>query len=201
MSEWWTALTGLEKIFVGLALPFSILTVIQLILELLGLGADHGSFDGDSSQGLDSFSIDHDAGGFFDHFTFFSVRNLIYFFMMFGWTGLACSKGELPIWLSIIIAIFAGLLTMIILGWIFYTFSKLTESGNTKITSAVGKVGTVYISVPEKRSGTGVIQLVMQGATQEINAMTDGEKIDVNKSVKVTEILDGNIALVARLEG
>jgi hypothetical protein len=200
MSEWWTALTGIEKIFVALALPFSILTVIQLVLELLGLNTDHGGFDGDASQGIDTFSIDHDTGGFVDHFTFFSVRNLIYFFMMFGWTGLACSKGDLPMWLSIIIAIVAGLLTMIILGWIFFSFNKLNESGNTNITSAVGQVGTVYISVPEKRNGTGVIQLVIQGATQEINAMTDGDKIEANKSVKVTEILNGNIALVARLE-
>jgi len=200
MSEWWAALTGIERIFVALALPFSLLTIIQLILELLGLSSDHGSYDGDVSQGADSFSIGHADGGFFDHFTFFSVRNLIYFFMMFGWTGLACVKGGTPIWLSILIAVIVGLLTMIIIGWIFYMFSKLTESGNSKIINAVGKVGTVYISIPEKRTGTGVVQIVLQGATQEIPSMTNGEKIDSGISVKVQEILSSNIALVAKLD-
>ncbi|NQU05074.1 MAG: hypothetical protein HQ568_03205 [Calditrichaeota bacterium] len=199
MSEWWAALTGIERIFVALALPFSLLTIIQLILELLGSGSDHGAYDGDVSQGIDSLSIDHSAG-FFDHFTFFSVRNLIYFFMMFGWTGLACVKCGMPIWLSILIAFIVGLLTMIIIGWIFYMFSKLTESGNVKIKNAVGSVGTVYISIPEKRSGSGVVQLVLQGATQEITSMTDGEKIESGISVEVKEILRGNIALVAKLD-
>lgn len=199
MSEWWLALTALEKVFVAMALPFSILTIVQLIMELFGLSGDHGTLD----QGIDDgggFDISgHDMGGFFGHFTFFSVRNLIYFLMMFGWTGLACSKSGAPVWLTIIIAIFSGLLTTVIIGWIFYTFSRLTESGNVRIGSAVGQVGTVYITIPEKRSGTGVIQIVMQGTTQELTTMTDGEELPAGKSVKVSEIISGNIALVSRI--
>ncbi len=151
MTEWWVHLTTLEKIFVGLALPFTLLTVFQLLLELLGAGADHDIDHG----GVDLVAGIHDAGGFLDHFTFFSVRNLIYFMMMFGWVGLACSKSGAPTWISIPVAVVAGLLTTLVIGWIFYMFSRLTESGNIRIGSAIGKVGTVYIRVPEKRSGMG----------------------------------------------
>ncbi|NQT34363.1 hypothetical protein HQ587_04165 [bacterium] len=199
MSEWWDGLLTLEKVFVALALPFSLLTITQLILELFGLSGDHGMFDQDVDHGGGFDISGHDMGGFFGHFTFFSVRNLIYFLMMFGWTGLACSKLDAPVWLTIFVAVASGLFTTIIIGWIFYTFSRLTESGTVKIGSAIGQVGTVYITVPEKRSGTGVIQIVMQGVTQELNAMTDGEELPATKSVKVSEIISGNIALVSRI--
>ncbi len=200
MIEWWIHLTALERVFVGLAIPFSLFTLFQLLLELVGVGGDHGLDDGGVGHGVDLSALGHDMGGFFDHFTFFSVRNLIYFLMMFGWTGLASSKSGAPTWLSILVAIVAGLLTTIIIGWIFYMFSKLTESGNIRISSAIGQIGTVYIQIPEKRSGMGVIQLVMQGVTQERNAMTDGEALQTGVTVMVSDVIGGNILLVNRPE-
>jgi len=188
MTDWWAGLTALEKIFAALAIPFSLLTLLQLLIELLGIGSDH------ADHGI--FAFDQDMGGFFDHFTFFSVRNLIYFLMMFGWTGLACSKASLPVFWTVSIAILAGLLTTLIIGFLFFTFMKLTESGNIRIESAIGQVGTVYISIPGGRHGTGVMQLVMQGVTQEMNAMTNGEKLPAGAAVKVLEVMEGNILLV-----
>jgi hypothetical protein len=191
MTDWWTGLTALEKIFAAFAVPFSLLTLLQLLIELLGIGSDHG--------GHGVFAMDHDMGGFFDHFTFFSVRNLIYFLMMFGWTGLACSKAGLPTFWSVFIAILAGLATTLIIGFLFFTFLKLNESGNIRIESALGQVGTVYISIPGGRHGTGVVQLVMQGVTQEMNAMTNGEKLHAGAAVKVLEVVEGNILLVSKV--
>ena len=167
-------------------------------MELLGLSGDHGGHSADVDHGGGFDIAGHDAGGFFDHFGFFSVRNLIYFMMMFGWTGLACSKCGIPAPLTVIIAVIAGLLTTIIIGWIFFIFYRLTESGNVQIDSAVGQVGTVYLSIPAKRSGTGIVQLVMQGVTQELNAMTDEDKIPTSTSVQVSEVISGNIILVNR---
>ncbi len=189
MSEWWDALTTIEKTYVGFAFPFTLLTIIQLILEMTGL-ADHAGGDTD----LDAGGFDH--SGFLDHFGFFSVRNLIYFMMMFGWTGLACSKIGLPIIISLPLGVIAGLLTTVIIGYIFYLMSRLTETGNVTVSSAVGKIGKVYLPIPEKRSGNGVIQVVMQGVTQELEALTDGEKLDSGASVQVIEAIGPNLVLV-----
>ena len=191
MTEWWIGLTAIEKIFFALAIPFSLLTLLQLVLELLGITTDHGNHGG--------FALDHDGGTFSEHFTFFSVRNLIYFLMMFGWTGLACYKAGIPIGITIFIGILAGVLTSIIIGWIFFSFNKLTESGNIRVESAIGQVGKVYLSIPGERQGTGMVQLVMQGVTQEMDAMTDGEKLSVGTAVKVLEVMDGNILLVYKV--
>ncbi len=40
----------------------------------------------------------------------------------------------------------------------------------------------------------------MQGVTREQNVMTDGEAIPTGATVKVSEIIDGNILLVNRTE-
>ncbi len=191
MGDWWASLSGVERIFVAFALPFSLLTLVEFILELTGIGSHHNVDDSTMAD----LALD-DSGGFLDHFTFFSVRNLIYFLMMFGWTGLAFSKLGVPSFICVILGIIAGLITTVIIGWVFYMLSKLTETGTTRLANAVGKIGTVYLAVPGDRKGSGVIQLVLQGATQEMNAVTNGAALPTGKSVQVVDIIGGNTALV-----
>lgn len=194
MTEWWAALTAVEKIFIGLAFPFTVLTIIQLIMELTGFSAD-SSPDADIDHGGLGVEVSSNDG-FMDHFQFFSVRNLIYFMMMFGWTGLALSKIHFPLFINLPLSLIAGILTTVIIGWIFYLFNKLTESGNLDLKNAVGKTGSVYLPIPAKRAGTGVIQVVVQGMTQELSAVTDGEKLETGKSIQVVELLGHNTTLV-----
>ncbi len=188
MSIWWAELLGVEKVFVTLAVPFTVLTIINILMEIVGGGGEHGH--------------DFDSGGdaFMDHFHFFSVRNLIYFLMMFGWTGLACSKGGLGSVISVFVGLIAGILTTVIIGWMFYLFSKLQEAGVTTMEDAVGKTATVYLTIPAKRSGNGVIQLVLHGRTQEMDAITDGDELSKGISVDVMQVIDGNKALVYKPE-
>lgn len=192
MTDWWASLTGVQRIFAAFALPFSLLTIVEFILELTGLGSHH-NVDG---PGIDDVTAMDASGGFLDHFTFFSVRNFIYFLMMFGWTGLAFSKLGVSTPISVFVGIFAGLITTVIIGWVFFMMSRLTETGNTQLANAVGKTGSVYLTIPGERKGSGVIQLVLQGATQEVNAVTDGKTLPTGKSVQVVEILGSSTALV-----
>ncbi len=50
MAEWWNALTAAERFFAYVAIPASVLLVIQIILQLVGVvghgDADHGGGDG-----------------------------------------------------------------------------------------------------------------------------------------------------------
>ncbi|MDP8228727.1 MAG: hypothetical protein P9M15_04675 [Candidatus Electryoneaceae bacterium] len=193
MTEWWDGFTVLQKFFLGLAIPFSILTVLELILELVGFGGHSHDMD-DGGSGFDAA----DGDGLFGHLNLFTVRNMIYFLMMFGWVGLACSKGGWMLWLTIPAALLAGLVTTLVIAWIFYGLSRLAETGNFQISNAVGKIGTVYLSIPEKRSSTGQVQVVVQGTLQELDAMTDGEKIPTGTSVQVVENLGGNTVLVIK---
>lgn len=51
----------------------------------------------------------------------------------------------------------------------------------------VGATATVYVSIPENRSGRGKITLTAQGRYMELDAVTDGERIPVDSSVEITE--------------
>ena len=79
ISSWWQALTSLEKIFWAVSILFSVLFVIQLILSFV-VG------DGDASGGsADEYVSGDDGTGH----QFFTIKNMIAFFTIFGWAGLA----------------------------------------------------------------------------------------------------------------
>ena len=187
-SSWWSALDMFPKVYWMIAIPFSVFFVIQTVVSI---------FAGD---------VDHDAGGDSDvsadegvPFQFFSIKNLVAFFTIFGWSGLACIDGGLSNWLTIIISIVCGLLMMLIMASIFYYMSKLTESGNFDIRNAINKTGTVYLFIPASRSGTGKVQIKVQNSFRELDAVTDNtEQIPTGSLISVTDVLDGNILVVRK---
>lgn len=73
---------------------------------------------------------------------------------------------------------------------------KLTESGTLNLNNAVGKVGTVYLTIPAKRGGLGKVQVKVQGL-QTLDAFTDNaENIKTGALVEITEIINDEILLV-----
>ena len=77
--------------------------------------------------------------------------------------------------------------------------AKLQCSGNVVKKKLVGTKATVYVSIPESRSGRGKIVLTAQGNYMEIDAMTDeGERIPVDSVVEIKEYNE-DFALVAKI--
>ena len=67
---------------------------------------------------------------------------------------------------------------------------KLAEDNSFKITETLGKVAQVYIPIPEYLSGRGKVTLSIRGSLRELDAMTEGEKIPSNVTVKVVKVKD-----------
>lgn len=195
LNAWWATISGFEKIFWFIAVPFSVLTLIQLILQLIGM------VDFDVNTDLDGHV---DAGHLGGHHSFsasgiFSVRTLIIFLTVFGWMGIACSRAGIPKFFTVLLALMVGLLAMVLVAWIFYSLYKLSESGTMNLENTIGLSGSVYLTIPAKRSGKGKVQLVVQGATQEIDAITyDQEDYKTGMNVTVIEKIDDNTVLVTR---
>jgi hypothetical protein len=187
ISSWWQALTSLEKVFWAVALIFSLLFLIQLILSFI-------AGDGDASGG----SADEYVGG--DDGTghqFFTIKNLIAFFTIFGWTGLACIRGGMSSTASIGIAIAAGSVVVLMMALLFNSMSKLRQSGTLQIKNAVGLVAETYLYIPPKRSGFGKIHVRVQGSLHELQAITDDEEqIATGKLVKVVDIVNDAVLVV-----
>src|SRR3546814_8408646 len=89
IATWWQTLGGIEKFFWVIALLFSFLFIVQTILAFVGGGGDDDGAFGDSDE-----YIDGDSG---IDFQFFTIKNFITFFTVFGWVGLGCLKSNLPV--------------------------------------------------------------------------------------------------------
>ncbi|OFX29611.1 MAG: hypothetical protein A2X08_04975 [Bacteroidetes bacterium GWA2_32_17] len=187
-SAWWDALLTVQKVYWMIAVPFTLIFVLQLIFSLIVGDTDH-----DASGNIDS-AIDSDQGM---PFQFFTLKNMTAFFTILGWSGIACVNAGLGNVLIVLISVLCGLIMMVIMSSIFYFMSKLVETGNLDIKNAINKTGSVYIPIPASRKGQGKIQVKVQSALRELDAITDEtENIKTGTIVIVTEVIDNNILVV-----
>jgi len=218
MNEWWEALSNFEKTFWYVAIPFSVVLIIQMILTFAGMGGedtDIGGGDTDIS-GLDlDAEVDIDisdmdaseaagsAGDLSDmdpSFHFFTIRSFIAFFTLFGWAGIAAIDAGLSKTITIIIAITAGLVAMGLISTLFYFVSKMVDSGGAlRIKNALNKVGDVYIPVKANAGNVGKIQITIQGSLREMQAITKKEEdLSTGTVVRVTGIVSNSILVVEK---
>jgi hypothetical protein len=183
ISSWWAALMLPEKIYWLVAIPSTVLLIIQVVMTLMGGEADDmdGDFDGD----LDHGDMDGGAG-----WSFFTYKNLLGFFTLFGWTGLGFLQMGFGIFIALFFSILAGLSMMALMATLFYYINKLHQSGTMVIEHAVGETGEVYLRVPPNRQGHGKIQLQVQGSFREMDAITDDEEeLPTGSIAQVLEIV------------
>ncbi|MGZ2370393.1 hypothetical protein ACXR6G_11440 [Ancylomarina sp. YFZ004] len=184
----WASLSLIEQFFWGIAIIFSVLFILQLISSFVG-----GDVDGMSAEGDADISVEGDTG---IDFQFFSLKNLVAFFTIFGWTGIICVGSNLSPLVSTLIATLAGLIMMLIMASIMYFMGKLTEDGSLRLKNAIGKSGTVYLPIPAKRAGMGQVQIQVQGL-QTLDAYTDSDQdITTGALVEVVDVLNDQILIV-----
>lgn len=187
MQEWFTALSTFEQVYWGIALIASVFFVFVLITTIIG--GDSDAFDGDVDA-----DIERDVGIGFQFFTF---KNLVGFFTIFGWSGIAFmdvgySKGLIALLSSI-----CGLAMMFVMAFLIYQISKLASSGTLNMQNAIGQIGEVYLTVGANRSRIGKVQITVQGSLRELEALTDSDTdLITNTVVKVNEVTANGILIV-----
>ena len=191
-ADWWNALVGIEKVFWGISITFSVLFVIQFVFSLIGL-----DFDADAD--IDAGGMD---GGFDADFTILSVRSFIAFFTFFGWAGVGVLNSGGAAILAIGIGAAAGFAAMFIVGYVMYLFTKLQDEGSIMvIDSAINNIGQVYLTIPPEKSGRGKIQVTVSGVLKEVDAMTEnGQALPTGSQIMVIDVLDDTLLLVAPVE-
>lgn len=199
MQEWWNTLTGFQQTLYVIALPFTLILVLQTIMSLIGVnfGGD-ADFDMDADGDMD-FDTDGDSDGMLG-FKFFSLRGIVAFFTIFGWVGLVLSNSDISQGIVIFIALVSGLIAMFVVGWLFTVTAKLQDSGNIDYNNAIGKTAEVYMTIPRTRKGSGKIQITVQERLREMEALTDEEKdLKTGTLVEVVEVINSSVAVVKRL--
>lgn len=189
ISSWWQGLEVFEKILWAIAIIFSILFLVQLLWSAIGGDVDDPSAIGSTDEYIgDDVGIGHQ---------FFTIKNLIAFFTMFGWVGIAAHSSGLNKVVSVLLAVGAGLTMVLIMVFLLKNVNKLRHSGTMEIKNALNKVCETYLFIPPKRNGLGKVHIRIQGSLHELEAMTDDEtQIPTGKVVKVTGIVNDQILLV-----
>lgn len=203
MQAWWDTLTIFEKVFWMIALPFSLIFFIQLVLTLFGMG-------GSTDPGVDSLDHggdiphDHDISNSADDaapaFSVFTIRNFIAFFTVFGWAGLAANHYGLNHMWSILIAVVLGVAAMFLVSSLFFFIMKLADSGNMNINNAIGQTGKVYLPIKANSGNTGKVHVTVQDGLREISAITKGpEDLATGTIIKVTGIASDDVLIVEKV--
>ena len=189
MGDFFADMSTLLTVFWITALIGSTVFIALFVLSLFGADTD-AEMDTDTEIGAD------DGIGI----QFFTFKNAMAFFTVFGWTGIACLDNGLSSGVSTLIAFFAGLAMMTLMAFLFLWISKLAESGTLKIDNAIGNVGEVYLSIGANRSRMGKISIDVQGSKRELSALTD-EETDLKQGdvIKVKSVVNGEILLVEKL--
>lgn len=210
MTQWWIELGEAGQIFACIAIPATLILIIQCILTLFGLGGDSDTeadveaevpgTDFDDADGIfgESGEADADSDVFDGGLRIFTLRGLIAFFSVMGWTGTVCCELRLMLPLTIIISVLAGFGAMLLIASIMKWLLSLQYDGTENIKDALGVSGTVYIRIPPSRSGKGKVNLVIQGKLCEKNAVTDEETI-IGRDEEITVIgISGEETLIVR---
>ena len=193
MTEWWTSLDLFMKILWCIAIASSLIFIIETVLTFIGADVEmdmdtdfdiaDGGFEGDPSMNLYTF------------------RNLVNFLLGMSWTAILLQEQIASKALLMIIAFAVGALLVFAVMMLFKGLSKMQQSGNIDVyRSAVGCSGRVYLTVPAERKGAGKVQININNAVREYDALTDSEDdLKTGTSIKVTEVLDTNTLLVEEI--
>lgn len=178
-------LEPLLKTFWFVAIPTSLIFVIQTIMTFMGADATDGTH----------VDFDGDLNGTDTPFQLFSLRNLINFLLGFSWTGISfySSISNKPI--LIILSLIIGIVFVVLFFMIIRQVQKLAEDNSFNIQNTLNKTADVYLTIPAQKKGKGKIMISVNGAFHELEAMTENEMIPSGAVVKVVSI-SNNILIV-----
>lgn len=191
LSEWFNQLDPNLRIYWGIAIFSSLIVLVQMTMSFLGTGdIDTGDIDADFDADTDANADSLDDAGAMH---LISIRNIFYFLLGFGWTGVSFwNVIDNPAILGLV-AFIGGCVFVAIFIFIFRQMMKLQSNGAFNINDAVGRVCDVYLRIPANHQGQGKVQISLNGSVQELDARTAGEQIPSGKKVRVLQVIDNKV--------
>ena len=203
LIEWWSALGLTAQVFYCIAVPATLVLIVQTLLLLFGFDGDgdvdfdaDGDIDFDADADADTdFDADADA---FDSLNIFTLRGIVAFLVIFGWVGALMTSKGVSLWITIPVALISGALTAVAIAFLFKAVMKLKSNGTADNKNAVGSSGRVHLTIPAKRSGEGKVHVMLQGAYVERNAVTDEEDAIPTGSEIIVVGVSGGVTLIVK---
>ena len=179
--EWWDSLNIIVQVFYCIAIPATLILLIQTILMFFGFddGADgditidapDADFDGDVIDEAPDMDINDVSG--LESLHIFTVRGIIAFFVIFGWVGVVMQSAGIKLFITLPVATVCGFAMMVLIAYLFKLVMRLKSDGTADNRNALGSAGKVYLAIPPSRTGEGKVNIMLQGTYVERNAVTD----------------------------
>lgn len=187
--EFFDNMEPLLRAFWFIALPASLIFLVQTVMTFSGTDAHDGidaDFNGDLADGHAPFQL-------------FSLRNLVNFLLGAGWGGISFYNTISNKTILIVVAVLIGVAFVAAFFFIIRQVQRFGEDNSFNIDNALNQTGTVYIPIPENKTGTGKVQVSVRGSVHELTAITHHERIATGTLVKVVKIENSNLVLVEKL--
>lgn len=194
MTEWWTTLDLFMKILWCIAIASSLIFIVETVLTFIGADVD---FDTDADFDMPDGTFEGDPS-----MNLYTFRNLVNFLLGMSWTAILLKDQITSKVLLMVIAFAAGAILVAAVMMLFKWLSKMQQSGNIDVMKdAEGCNGKVYLTIPAERAGSGKVQITINGAVREYDAVTDSEQdLKTGKAIKVVEAIDNSTLLVEELD-
>ncbi|HVJ45243.1 MAG TPA: hypothetical protein VM511_02580 [Luteolibacter sp.] len=184
-ETWWNELNLELQIFYAIGIVALLVLMIQLVLSIFG-GMD---------DGYDVGHGDHGSG-----LSFFSIRGVTAFFVGFGWSGVIALKAGFGVIGAIAVGTGVGVLLMAGIFLLMKSMLRLQSNGTLDFANAIGKVGTVYVTIPADKKAGGQVELLIQGRLTMADALSRGtEPLRPGTKVTIVEKIGHSTLIVEPL--
>lgn len=193
---------AVDKFFFVCATVGGIFFLVRLVIQFMGMDHD---MDAGGADGAGAGGIEHAGGDMDGHadsdvgFKLLTFQGLTAFFMMFGLVGLAIhQQSGMGALLAMVGGTAAGLASVWVIDKMFSAARGLQSSGTLDNTSAIGGIGSVYLTIP--KGGTGRVMITFHDRQREFDAVAqDKEEIKTGERVKVVWA-DGGVLVVEKFK-
>ena len=163
------------------------------IMYFFGFGGIDSDLEADGFEAADTGHMDT---GFLE-FKLLSFKTVFAFVMMFGWGGVLFGRDNG--YGGFAGAFVCGIITMMLTAFLIALVLKLQQDGTKTLGSLCGKTGSVYLSIPANRAGTGKVVINSGDETREVKAMAD-EALPTGTPVRVVSVPGGGCVLVEQIK-
>lgn len=226
---WWNSMSALQQAMFVIACVATSVMIIQIIFMLIGgshdadipsggvsdigadipsggvLDIDGGIADADvdvdtsgAGGGLSDIDANASGGGASFGLRLLSLRSIIAFAAVGGWVCYTLCY-TMDSYVAAIIAAICGMAAACGMAGVMIGIEKMQSNGNIDPKNAIGKTGTVYLTVPPSRSGRGKVNVLVQERYAEYEAITNGgDPLPTSTEIKVTGYTGDNVLIVER---
>jgi membrane-bound ClpP family serine protease len=167
----------MENVLLYIAIFSSVIYAMQIIATFMGadpFDGTHADFDSDLSEP--------------GTIQLFTIKNAISFLVGLSWGGLIAMK-EIGLQSPLAIIGFGLFTALVIVGInivLFFFIYKLEQKQVPSLDSALGQIGTVYLTIP--KSGYGKVTVDVNGTSKTLDASSSNGPIYTGSRVSVIKI-------------